>query len=97
MNLSELLADDLGVTPEDIQAHIAHYFGAQHDLTRAEYIDIVRADFDPWGIRSWPDAFFGSSEPKDPNVCRCRALGGLEHAPGAECPMPDLPPNLPGV
>lgn len=86
--LSELLADDLGLTPADIIAHIDHYFGRPHGLTDAELIDIVRADLDPWAIRSWPDAFFGTSEPPDPNVCRCVALGGLEHAPGPECPRP---------
>lgn len=96
MTLSELLADDLGVTPADIDAHIRHYFGPDHDLTDAEYIDIVRADFDPWGIRTWPDGFWGTSDPVDPGRCRCRALGGLEHANGPECPMPARPANLPG-
>jgi len=86
--LSELLADDLGLTPADVIAHIDHFYGRPHGLTDVELIDIVRGDLDPWGIRSWPDAFFGSSEPRNPNVCRCRALGGLEHAPGPDCPLP---------
>lgn len=86
--LSELLADDLGLTPADIIAHIDYLFGRPHGLTDAELIDIVRSDLDPWGIRTAPDSFFGASEPRDPNRCRCRALGGLEHASGPECPLP---------
>jgi hypothetical protein len=86
--LSELLAEDLGVEPADVIAHIDHYFGRPHGLTDTELVDIVRTDLDPWGIRTWPDAFFGTSEPRDPNRCNCRALGGLEHARGPECPMP---------
>lgn len=86
--LSELLAEDLGLAPADVVAHIDHFFGRPHGLTDTELVDIVRRDLDPWGIRSWPDSFFGDSEPRDPNVCRCRALGGLEHAPGPECPLP---------
>jgi len=86
--LSELLAEDLGLTPDDVIAHIVHFYGREHGLTDAELIDIVRSDLDPWGIRSVPDALFGSSELQDPSVCRCRALGGLEHAPGPECPVP---------
>jgi hypothetical protein len=84
--LSELLADDLGLSPADVIAHIDHYFGRPHGLTEREIIDIVRGDLDPWCIRSWPDGFFGTSEPRDPGVCRCVALGGREHAPGPGCP-----------
>jgi len=86
--LSELLADDLGLTPADVVAHIDYFYGRPHGLTDVEIIDIVRDDLDPWGIRSWPDSFFGSSELPNPKVCRCRALGGLEHAPGPDCPLP---------
>lgn len=86
--LSKLLADDLGLTPADVIAHIDHYFGRPHGLTDTEIIDVVRGDLDPWGIRTVPDSFFGTSEPHDPNRCRCRALGGLEHVRGPECPLP---------
>jgi hypothetical protein len=84
--LSELLADDLGLSPADVIAHIDHYFGRPHGLTDHELIDVVRRDLDPWCIRSWPDGFFGSSAPRDSSVCRCVALGGREHAPGPGCP-----------
>lgn len=84
--LSQILADDLGLMQQDVVAHVVHRYGRNNDLTPDEIIDIVRTDLDPWCIRSWPEGFFGSSEAPDPNVCRCRALGGLEHAPGPECP-----------
>lgn len=97
VTLSELLAVDLGLAPEDIVAHIDYLYGRPHGLTDAEIIDVVRDDLDPWGIRSWPDGFFGPSEPVHPGRCRCRALGGLEHAKGPECPVPARPANLPGA
>jgi hypothetical protein len=84
--LSQLLADDLGLSQADIIAHIDHFFGRPHGLTDTEIISIVRDDLDPWCIRSWPDGFYGSSEPQDLNVCRCVALGGREHSPGPDCP-----------
>jgi len=86
--LSQLLADDLGLMQQDVIAHVDHFFGRPHGLTETEIIDAVRGDLDPWGIRSWPDSFFGTSEPRDPTICHCRALGGLEHKRGPECPIP---------
>jgi len=94
--LSELLADDLGLTPADIIAHIDHFYGRPHGLTDAEIIDIVRGDLDQHGCRTVPERFW-PSEPRDTTVCRCVALGGREHAPGPECPMPPNRPNLPGI
>jgi hypothetical protein len=85
--LSQLLADDLGLMQQDVIAHIDHYFGRPHGLTDAEISDIVRRDLDPYCMRSVPQYWWPSEWP-DAKVCRCRALGGLEHAPGPECPVP---------
>lgn len=83
--LSQLLADDLGLLQADIIAHIDHWFGRPHGLTDTEIIDIVREDLDRHGVRTVPQRFWPSEWP-DPNVCRCVAMGGLEHSPGPSCP-----------
>lgn len=93
--LSEILAYDLGLTQADVIAHIDHFYGRPHGLTDEEIIDVVRGDLDPWGIRSVPDSFFGSSEPRDPNRCNCRALGGVEHKRGLECPTAPRAAHIP--
>jgi hypothetical protein len=87
MTGSQLLAYDLGMTADEIIAFAAIRYGWDVDDATDDEVAAVRLDLDPYCIRSVPQYWWPSEWP-DGKVCRCRALGGLEHAPGPECPMP---------
>lgn len=95
MRMSELLAEDLGMTPGEIIGFCAARYQIDIDDALPVEVEAVRYDLDEHCVRSVPDYWW--PETPDPTVCRCPALGGLEHAPGPDCPMVGRPKHLPGT
>lgn len=93
--MSDILAYDLGLAADEIVAFAAIRYGFDVDDATVEEVAAVRLDLDGDGVRSVPERFWPSEYP-DPTVCRCRAMGGLEHKRGPECPVPPRPVHLPG-
>lgn len=93
--MSDILAYDLGLTAEEIIAFAAIRYGFDVDDASVEEVAAVRLDLDGDCARSVPELFWPPEYP-DPTVCRCRAMGGLEHKPGPDCPVPPRQVNRPG-
>lgn len=77
------LAEDLEVDPGDVRV-IADRIGVEGDELHQLDCGHIRAMLDPHGERTVPEMYYAA--PRDPRVCRCPALGGLEHSPGPRCP-----------
>ena len=86
--MSKLLADDLGLPADEIAAFAAIRYGWDIDDATDEEAAAIRLDLDSeLCVRSVPQYWWPPEWP-DAKICRCRALGGLEHAPGPGCPLP---------
>lgn len=88
LSLVDFLADSLGMQPNDIASFAAVRYGTDPDLDLPDEVAAaVRADLDVHCCRSVPAVWWPETG-LDPFVCRCRAMGGLEHSPRPDCPLP---------
>lgn len=70
--------------PGDVRVTVATLVDLHDDDLPDWVVNEVDDILNPWCFRNVPEAWDGTRRQDRP--CRCRALGGREHAPGAECP-----------
>lgn len=86
MTTVELLAEDLAVDPGDIRV-LAEAMGVEGDDFDNDVAAHLRGILNPHCERTAACSDIWWPQPRTDDVCRCTALGGLEHGRGPGCPQ----------